>query len=288
MSRPIILSQFGHRLIIAPGCGGTILRYYTRRNGKKIHWFHNEIPSFSLAPFCNRIRAASFTFAAKQFVLRPNAPPHSLHGSAWQGIWQVKEKTANSCAICYQQTADEGFPYSYSITQAFTLTESLLSVRLILTNRGKATMPFGFGLHPYFRCDSDTIVQARTGAIWLTDSSLMPTRLVRSSMVKRLSQGLKPARVKLDNTFTDWQRKALIDWPQQGRRLEISATSPLDYLCVYSPGDGSFCVEPVSNVPDAFNLMARGQSNHGSLILAPNQTARARVNFRPLMDLSKG
>lgn len=281
---PITLSQSNSYVVIGPEFGGAVLCYYTIRNKKKIHWFNNRFLSFPLAPFCNRIRAGKFTFANKQFSLAQNAPPHSLHGSAWQGSWQLKKKTGNACAIYYQEKTSPLSPFSYKIEQSFILTKSLLSIQLRLTNIGEETLPFGLGFHPYFGCNEITIVQAKTDSIWLTDKSLMPTKLVRNSMVKRLSDGLKPAQINLDNSFTGWQRKAWIFWPEETRQMKISATSPLDYLCIYSPGDGSFCVEPVSNVPDAFNLMAKGHSNHGSLILEPQQKIKAQVSFEIFTD----
>ncbi len=278
----ITLSQSNSHLVIGPRSGGSILCYYTDLDDKRIHWFNNRLLSFPLAPFCNRIRAGKFSFANKQFALKLNAPPHSLHGSAWQASWQLNKKTANSCTIYYQEM--ELSPFSYKIEQTFILAKSSFSIQLKLTNIGEETLPFGLGFHPYFSCAKTTIVQAKTDKIWLTDRSLMPTRLVQNSMVKHLRDGLKPAQTKLDNSFTGWEREAWIFWPEEARRMKLSATSPLDYLCIYSPGDGSFGVEPVSNVPDAFNLMAKGQSDHGSLILAPNQTVRAQLGFEIFMD----
>jgi len=280
----IALAQSNSHLVIGLKSGGSILCYYTNRDDKKIHWFNNKTLGFPLAPFCNRIRNGKFTFANKQFALALNAPPHSLHGSAWQASWQLKKKTANSCTIYHQEIANKLSPFSYKIEQTFILAKSLLSIQLKLTNIGEETLPFGLGFHPYFSCDETTIVQAKTDNIWLTDKFLMPTKLVHNSMVKHLGDGLKPAQTNLDNSFTGWKRKAWIFWSEEARRMKISATSPLDYLCIYSPGDGSFCVEPVSNVPDAFNLMAKGQSNHGSLILKPRQTVKAQINFEIFID----
>ncbi|TIN75731.1 MAG: aldose 1-epimerase, partial [Mesorhizobium sp.] len=50
-------------------------------------------------------------------------------------------------------------PYSYHATQAFVLSEEGLGVTMTLTNTGPVSMPFGFGLHPWFDRDPDVTLQ---------------------------------------------------------------------------------------------------------------------------------
>ena len=53
-------------------------------------------------------------------------------------------------------------------------------------------------------------------------------------------------------------------------------------LIVYVPaGQNFFCLETVSNVNDAFNLEARGVKGNGTIVLAPGQSARGSIVYRP-------
>ena len=283
MTEFLRINEMGSHLVISPESGGSIIRYFSEKNKKEIDWFKRDKAvnncCFPLAPFCNRIRKGRFHFADKEYQLVPNETlsGHSLHGSAWQGRWQLVKKTRNSCIISYQEYARSRFPFSYKIEQAFSLAKDSLRIHLILTHTGTESFPFGLGLHPYFPCSAATILQVETDGVWLTDGFLMPLKRATNAYVRQLSQGMKPAAIRLDNSFYGWNRKAFIQW--NNRQMELTATGPLDYLCIYSPGKSSFCVEPVSNVPDAFNLMAQGHSHHGSQILAAGETIEAMVCF---------
>jgi len=57
------------------------------------------------------------------------------------------------------------------------------------------------------------------------------------------------------------------------------------HLVVYTPADeGFFCVEPVSNITDAFNMLARGETGHGVLVLEPDTEVSGWVEFTPSCD----
>ena len=42
-----------------------------------------------------------------------------------------------------------------------------------------------------------------------------------------------------------------------------------------------FCVEPVSNVTDAFNMLARGEFGHGTKTLLPGELLEGKICFVP-------
>ena len=74
-----------------------------------------------------------------------------------------------------------------------------------------------------------------------------------------MSQGLNVNKKTLDNIFSSWNREVLIPWPEWKASLKISAEEPLDILVIATPRDEDyFCVEPVSHVADAFNLLDSG------------------------------
>jgi aldose 1-epimerase len=82
----------------------------------------------------------------------------------------------------------------------------------------------------------------------------------------------------------------VIDWPEFGTRLAMTADTPLRFLTVYVPDAETaadeavagitpyFCAEPVSNITDAANLPT---VDHGLITLAPNAKISARVRFQP-------
>ena len=121
--------------------------------------------------------------------------------------------------------------------------------------------------------------------MWINDSETMPLRLESVPETQWLNQGLFVNQEVLDNLFTGWNREALISWPEWKAGLRISASTPLDFLILFTPpGADYFCVEPVSNVTNAFNLLARGDSGHGTKILLPGESVKGEVCFVPEMD----
>jgi hypothetical protein len=82
-----------------------------------------------------------------------------------------------------------------------------------------------------------------------------------------------------------WSRRALIEWPERGARLTMTAEPPLDYLVIFTPrGRRFFCAEPVSHVTDAFNLAAAGHPDTGFRVLAPGETLASTIALTPLVQ----
>ena len=60
----------------------------------------------------------------------------------------------------------------------------------------------------------------------------------------------------------------------------MTATSPMDFIVIYSPqGQPFFCVEPVTNMNNAFNRAERGESGTGTRILEPGQEMKAKMTL---------
>jgi len=108
---------------------------------------------------------------------------------------------------------------------------------------------------------------------------MLPTELASSLVTTRLSAGVAIDSVPLDNGFTGWSRRAVIDWPELGARLVVTAESPLDFLTVFIPPDlPFFCVEPVSHATDAVNL-GGPSADVGRRQLDPGATLRASITL---------
>jgi aldose 1-epimerase len=108
----------------------------------------------------------------------------------------------------------------------------------------------------------------------------MPTALAPPRPDADLSRGIGVDTSALDNCFVGWRRHAVLEWPEPGMRLVLTAEAPLDFLVVYTPpARPFFCAEPVSHVTDAFNLAAQGRTDTGARVLAPGETLRAAVTL---------
>ena len=143
-------------------------------------------------------------------------------------------------------------------------------------------MPAGLGWHPYFPRAARTRLTAEVRAVWLTDGETMPTTLAPPEAHAGPSRGIAVDTTRLDNCFVGWSRRAVIEWPEGGARLSMTAEPPLDYLVIFTPrGRRFFCAEPVSHVTDALNLAAAGHPDTGLRVLAPHETLATTITLTP-------
>ncbi len=282
-------------LQVCPAAGGSITRYWWEHAGRTFEWLRPAaaadiaarnplgLSCFPLVPFSGRIREGRFTFRERAVRLPLNFPPerHTIHGHGWQAPWTVTEATPDALVIEYAHDAD-AWPYPYRARQTFALGPASLVVTLELVNEGRAPMPAGLGLHPYFVRTAGARVLAEVDKIWLNDREVMPIELADPPAERRLGNGVGVEAVAMDNTFTGWSGRALVKWPEWDAHLTIAAESPLIFLVVYTPpGEDYFCVEPVSNIADAFNYADQGRTNTGLIVLAPGERAQGTMTLTP-------
>jgi len=287
----ITLRAGGAGLVLAPAAGGAVARYWIDDGNRSMELLRPWTApgrgdrflaaAFPLVPYSNRIRAGRFSFQGREVTLPLNRPPerHSIHGHGWQVSWTPLEVGQGEATLEYRHAADS-WPWTYLARQRFALGERSLSVELSLTNEGDAVMPAGLGWHPYFVRTPRTTLTASVDAIWLTDDEVMPTTLSTPPPELDPTRGVKVDAVALDICFVGWRRRAVIERPEEGVRLIMTAEPPLDFLVVYTPpGRSFFCAEPVSHVTDAFNLAAAGRIDTGTRSLEPGETLRAAVTL---------
>jgi aldose 1-epimerase len=281
-------------LQLAPEAGGMVTRYWLARGARTWEWLRPasaaararrdgyEASAFPLVPYSNRIREGRFRFGDRDVALPLNRPPerHSIHGQGWQTAWTASNVSASTAQLEFRHAAN-AWPWAYRATQRFALSPTGLTVELALHNESDASMPAGLGWHPYFLRTPRTTLTAPVARIWLTDAEMMPTELAQLPIIADVSRGVMIDSVPLDNGFTGWSRRAVIDWPELGARLVMTAEPPLDFLTVFTPPDlPFFCVEPVSHATDAVNLTAPA-ADVGQRRLEPGATLRAIVTLTP-------
>ena len=295
----ILTLRSGNALLaIIPEVGGCITRYCLKTEEQVLELMRpstqvglaaedlTKMSCFPLIPFSNRIRNGRFSFQGKQIKMLTNFPPevHTIHGHGWKAPWTVSEVKENRAVLAYQHFPDE-WPFPYLARQVLELNDPSLTVTLQITNNGKSAMPAGMGLHPYFVRTPQASITAKTEKMWINDAETMPLRLESVPETKLLNQGLSVTQNTLDNLFTGWNREVLISWPEWNANLRIIADAPLDFMVIYTPTDADFfCVEPVSNVTDAFNMLARGEFGHGAKTLLPGELLEGKIYFVPELN----
>lgn len=252
-----------------------------------------------LFPYPGRIRNARYTFGGKEYHLPATKPPHAIHGFAHEASWDVVEHRAGpaGATILGRLRLAERvpalaplWPSDAVLEVRYTLAGRKLSMEIAVSNAGVAPLPFGFGIHPYFRLpfepDGDrrrTRVILPATECWVLNESL-PTG-ERQPVDARLDfrNGQPMSDLQLDDVLTglafddDRCTCRLVD-EGLGAEFRLSFDRGFRELVVFTPPGpgGVIAVEPYTQVPDAIHLQAEG-IDAGLRVLSPGQRAEMAI-----------
>ena len=240
--------------------------------------------SFPLVPFSGRVDHGRFQFGGKTYHLNANFPPepHAIHGDGWTSAWEVVSATPTSAEFEFVHDGP-GDVLRYRANQIYWLYPDRLEIAMSITNRGPEPMPFGLGHHPYFGDRDQARLSAEVDSVWMPDDLNIPRTLEPVPVLWGFRLRRPVDELALDHVFQGWNGRALVEWPEAGRALEITADELYRHLVVYTPpGQPYFCVEPVSMIGDGFNRMSEGVAETGVRVLQPGESMRGSMYFRPV------
>ena len=250
------------QVVINPRAGASIVEYSSVTSGSRIDWLQpadaNNGGTFAMVPFCSRIAHGSFNFAGQTVTLPMNlaGEQHAIHGHGFQQEWAVHRCALNSADLSFTHAAG-AWPWSYRCDQHLYLEGEKLSITLRLSNLSDTPMPYGMGLHPYFPKRQGVVLTAQVASHLRLNEQLLPAEVESLPRNLRLPDGLDLNEQSLDNVFCGWQQAAHISWTGLQRGLLLQASAGCNHLVVWSPQGRDFCcIEPVSNLPNGFNLAA--------------------------------
>jgi len=273
-------------VVVDPDHGAALRAFYDESVGGRRDWLApsnaEHVACFFMVPFCSRVRHGRFSFAGVDVRLPANNPPdvHAIHGHGFQNPWQVLGRTGSSVALEYMHFEDQ-WPWRYRARVLLALHATGLRIELSVRNEADRVMPSGLGIHPYFSKASGTRVRASVGTWLELDDRLLPLGIRPVPEHLDPGRGLELGDRVFDHVFCDWSGEAHIAWPDGDglRLLRLGAGVP-NHLVLWAPrASDFFCLEPVSNLPDGFNLdagirgrfveVAPGENYRESWLLAP-------------------
>lgn len=275
-------------------------------------WEQNPVPTRSgipiLFPFPNRVRGGEFRFRGKTWHLPKidSTKTNAIHGYAPRKAWRVVDSGAdNSSAFLtgeFQASKDapetlDTWPADYILRITYRLTQTRLRMEATVVNPTQELLPFGLGLHPYFRHPMAGIfedisqykIHAPATAIWELEDSL-PTG-ERKPLPPALDFN-KPkvlGDLQMDTVFTGLPRtepngevlltRCRIEHMNYTGALRISSTADFREMLLFTPAHRkAFCVEPYTCATDAVNLNDRG-IDAGWRVIAPGETWSGAVEY---------
>lgn len=290
----ISLSSGDFSAAVCPTAGGSLADWKQTVAGKTTDLLRPATPEalkekaadktamFPMVPYSNRIRGGYFIYWGIRRTVPPNHPhvQDPLHGEGWQTAWTVVQASEDSVTLRFEHDGKSGFPFAYSAQQSFILKDGHLTVELKIKNNGGIPMPCGLGVHPFFPKDEDTLVRFKTKTVWAHESAPPRERPIKTPPEWQFEKGLKISELELDTCFGGFDGQAEITWPSRGYKINIEAKNDFNHVVVWTPeGEDFFCVEPVTNANDAFNLASRGIAGTGIKTLDPKESLIETVTF---------
>ena len=281
----ITLTAGSTAVTIDPARGGAMVAARSQVGTRSVAWLGNAdadaVACFPMVPFPSRVRDACFAFAGQTVQLPRNDAPHAIHGHGWLRAWTVVQRTGSRVSLLLEHNAAPDWPWSYAACQTFVVRDMSLSVSMTVRSRCDSAMPLGVGWHPFFPRTPGVTLAANVARQWVMDAAGMPAHDIAPAA--SLRTGANVGGLRLDTVFSGWAPPAEIRWPEWGTKLRLQASPRLDNLVIYTPpGAAYFCVEPVTQMTDAFNRLARGEACHGVHILPAGGVLRVAMRLQLL------
>ncbi len=286
----VILRGDGLEVGLKPHVGGAFTHFADLTCETPVDLFRRAKPDFddvldsagfALVPYCNRVRDGRFAFRGRQVRLLPNLPgqKHPLHGQGWRNPWTVTEAGETFAQLAYRH-APSDWPWAYEAQLTVIIEGRGLSVVLGCRNLSDETMPCGLGLHPYYPCNGQTVLDTRCESVWTVDDEIMPVEPLPATGRYDL-QNRQVCGQDLDNGYDGWSGQADFRWPDKGRALRLTSEAPRFQL--YSPAEGGvIAAEPVTNRNAALNQPSADWPSLGLWLLEPGRTCEMTARFQVL------
>ena len=245
-----------------------------------------------LFPFPNRIKDGRFSFRGKQYQVDP-----PRHGFVRDKRWVVVGSGANDdqgawiqCSIDASDYPDQilkQFPFPFIFEVTYRLKDGKLEMNITVRNTGADALPFGFGIHPYFRKPEEGTLQVKAGKFWELIETLPTGKLLDVNGQFDLRRPADVNKLQLDDIFTDLVAdpdgsiQCILSDSKNGIQtiVEFDGRQFPNVVLFTPPAPRqAICIEPYTCPTDAFNLYNNGIDSN-VIALPPGDAMRFKITI---------
>lgn len=259
-----------------------------------------------LFPFPGRIANGTFSWEGKDYELETNdGMGNAIHGFVHTRPWQVTAVDTSSVtaqfdsASCGDELANR-WPAEFRIEATYKIESDRLITIYQIDNPSEVSLPFGLGLHPYFRTtqlqstndandekpasNGDIDVRVPANRQWELENLIPSGKSNELGSDGALRKGESFADMNYDDVFGEMDRDgericSTVDFAKS-HRLIVESTSDFDVCVVYTPPHReAVCIEPYTCLPDLFEWQATAPQ-YGPTVLKPGDRMSYRVDYR--------
>ncbi len=239
-------------------------------------------PSSLLTPWVNRIRNGNYSFKGKNYQLPINEPAlgNAIHGLLARVPFNIIEKSDASITLEHEYVGEEiNYPFPFTFRYRYTLSDvGGLSIQFEAVNKGKSSMPFACGWHPYFKFPNTSIedleIKFNPISRFISDTQMIPLKEEFLAGKNHFKFGSE----KIDHVFrlepADSHRTEFIDKKHNISLILEQSSIQFPFLVVFQPdGFSSVAIEPMTANTDAFN------TGDGLIELAPLEAFSGQIRL---------
>jgi aldose 1-epimerase len=234
-----------------------------------------------LFPYPNRVRDGKYTFEGKAYTLPVNHGPNAIHGFAIDATWDLLEHGSDAAGAfvvgryhlaSHSPTRRGMWPTDAILQVRYSLAGRKLTMTTTVSNPTDKDLPYGFGIHPYFRLPfppggdaAETSVIVPASKYWVL-KDFLPTGEVEG-VNDRLDfrKGQPRKGLRLDDVLTglgfegDRCTCRLVD-RGKGAEFRLGFDRNFREAVLYTPNEPDvIAIEPYTQTTDAINLQAQGK-----------------------------
>jgi len=281
---------------VTPGVGANLISF-TVDGTELIYWDEPGFlagetftGAFTMFPTPCRLDNCSYEFEGRKIVQKKRGEEVFIHGLVRDEIMPFQNDGASVTSwidITPEHPVYEGFPFQCRFSVTHALGEDSLTVSFKLENKDTRNIPFGYGIHPFWRLQGDRKdVTVRVPCDSILDlENLVPTGGVTpvAGTALDLQQGKSLDGFFIDNAF--WKRNpgdsAELTLKSIGKAIVYEASDNFPHMIVYAPeGQPFVCVENLTTCPNAPNLVTAGHGDVANmLVAAPGETVEGWIKY---------
>lgn len=243
----------------------------------------NNASMFVMMPYCSRIRGGSFVYwgITRKVSKNQQGIADPIHGDGWKSEWEVVSQTDTRLELKLLHDKDKGgFPFSYEGTIIYELIENRFQITLSVKNLNQLPMPCGLGIHPFFVKTKEVELDFSTQVVWSNEADPIFDKPYMTPDAWQFTGGKALKNAVFDTCFGGYNGQSSILYPDLGLSISLESDEQFNHLILYAPrGKNFFCLEPVSNASNAFNLAANGVIGTGMKSIGPDQTMTGSISM---------
>lgn len=293
-----IASQGQHALgaRVLPGLGANLVSF-TVDGTELLHWDEPAFlagesftGAFTMFPTPCRLANCAYPFEGRTIVQAKYGEKVFIHGLLRDEAMACRnegDRVVSWLDIAPGHPVYEGFPFRCRFTVTHALAGDALTIGFALENRDAGNIPFGYGIHTYWRIiGGRAAMRVQLPCDFTLDlEQLVPTGGVTpvAGTPLDLRAGKTLDDFYIDNAF--WPRRpgmtAELAFGALNTAIRFDASDNVPHMIVYAPESQPFvCVENLTSSPNAPNLAAAG---HGAvanlLVAAPGETVEGWIRY---------